>query len=51
MKLEFSAQIFEIYSNIKFYESPSGWSSVITRGSTDRHNEANIRLSQFSASA
>ena len=51
MKLEFSAQIFEKYSNIKCYESPSRGSRVVTCGRTDRHNEANSRLSQFSASA
>jgi hypothetical protein len=32
MKLEFSRQIFEKYSNIKFHENPSGGSRVVQRG-------------------
>ena len=28
MKLEFSWQIFEKYSNIKFHENPSGWGEL-----------------------
>jgi hypothetical protein len=35
MKLEFSGQIFEEYSNIKFNENPSGWSRVVPCGRTD----------------
>ena len=38
MKLEFSRQSFEEYSNIKFHENPS---------SADTHDEANSRFSQF----
>jgi hypothetical protein len=56
MKLEFSQQSFEKYSNIKFRKSPSSGSRVITCGwkenrqtdrQTDRHDEANSRFSQF----
>jgi len=32
MKLEFSAQTFEKYSNIKFHENPSHGSPVVPRG-------------------
>ena len=31
MKLEFSRQIFEIYSNIKFHDNPSSGSEVNSR--------------------
>jgi hypothetical protein len=34
MKLKFSRQIFEKYSNIKFHENPSSWRRVITCGQT-----------------
>jgi hypothetical protein len=43
-KLEFSRQIFEKYSNIKFHENPCSGSRVdgcgLTGRRTDRHNEA-----------
>jgi len=35
MKLKFSRQIFEKYSNIKFHENPSGGSRVVSGGQTD----------------
>jgi len=35
VKLEFSRQIFEKYSNIKFYENPSIGSRVVSCGQTD----------------
>jgi hypothetical protein len=35
MKLEFSRQIFENYSNTKFHENPSNGSRVVQRGRTD----------------
>ena len=45
MKLEFSRQISEKYSNIRFHENPSSGSRVVlcgrTNWQTDRHNEAN----------
>jgi hypothetical protein len=51
MELVLSGQIFEKYSCIKFNEnSPSGrWVVPCgrTEGQTDRHDEANSRLSQF----
>jgi len=51
MKLELSRQIFEKYSYIKFCENPSSGSRVVPSGQADRqthrHDEANIRFSQF----
>jgi hypothetical protein len=47
IKLEFSRQIFEKYSNIKFGENPSNGSRVVPCGRKDRHDEANSRFSQF----
>ena len=41
IKLEFSQQIFEKYSNIKFHENPSSANPVIACRRTDRHDEAN----------
>ena len=35
MKLEYSQQIFEKYSNIKFHENPSSGSRVVQCGQTD----------------
>jgi len=46
MKLEYSGQIFEKYSIIKFHENPSCGSRVVPCGRTDRqHVEANSRFS------
>jgi len=39
MKLEFSWQIFERSSNIKFQEDPFSGSRVIPRGRTDKQTE------------
>jgi hypothetical protein len=39
MKLEFSRQIFENSSNIKFHETPSIGSRVVPRGRTDRRTD------------
>jgi len=36
MKIEFSGQIFQGYSNIKFHENSSSGSRVVPRGRTDR---------------
>jgi hypothetical protein len=44
MKLEFSPQIFEKFSNIKFHENPSSGSQVVH---AYRHDEANNHPSQF----
>ena len=49
MELEFSRQIFEKYSNIKFNESVQ-WEpscSLLTDGGTNKYDEANNRFSQF----
>jgi len=51
MKLEFSRQIFEKYSNIKFHKNPSSWSRVVPCRRTDRrtesNNDAKSRFKQF----
>jgi len=47
MKLEFSQQIFEVYSNVKFHEIPSSRSSVVPCGQTDRLDAANSCFLQF----
>jgi len=36
MKLEFSLQMSEIYSNISFHENPSSGSRVVPRGRSDK---------------
>jgi len=54
LDLEFSRQILEEYSNIKFHENPSSGSRGIPCGGTERRtgghtdvDEANSRFSQF----
>jgi len=50
IKLEFSQQIFEKYSNTKFHENSSGGSRVVPRVRTyrqDRHDANNSRFSQL----
>ena len=47
MKLEFSRQIFEKYSNIKFHENPYSGNRVVPCGQTDRHDEANSRFTHY----
>jgi len=47
IKLEFSRQIFEKYSNTKFHENPSSGSRVVPCVQTDRHDAVNSRFSQF----
>ena len=47
MKIEFSPQIFEKYSNIKFHENPSSGSRVVPCGRADGHEETDSRLSPF----
>jgi len=48
VKLKFSRQIIEKYSDIKFHENPSSESRVVSRGRTDghtdRHDESNTRF-------
>jgi len=47
MKLEFSWQIFEKFSNMKFHENPFSGSRVVPCGRTGRHDVANSHFSQF----
>jgi len=52
MNLEYSWQILEKYSNIKFNENPSSGSRIFHAdgrkdGQTDRHDEANSCFSQL----
>jgi len=49
MKLDFSRQILEKYTNIKFHDNPSSGSQIhpCGRTDTDSQDEANSRLSQF----
>jgi len=48
MKLEFSLRIFGKFSNIKFHENLSiGSCSMMAKGQTDRHDEANSSFLQF----
>jgi hypothetical protein len=51
MKLEFSRQIFEESSNVKFHQNPSIGSRFVvcgqTNGRTDGQEESNSRFSQF----
>jgi hypothetical protein len=55
MKLEFSQQTLEKYSDLKLDENssigsrvvPSGQTHVQSEGQTDRHDEANSCVSQF----
>jgi hypothetical protein len=50
VKLEFSRQFFEKYSNIKFHECPSSGGTVLPCGE-DRHGEAKGHFSQLFLSA
>jgi hypothetical protein len=47
MKLEFSQQIFEKYSNIKFHENLSSGSRVHPCGWTERHEKATNYFHNF----
>ena len=51
MKRDYSGQIFEKSSTIKFHENPSTGNAAVQcvqmDGLKDRHNEANSRLSHF----
>jgi hypothetical protein len=52
MKQAFSGQIFEKYSILNFTKTRPAWAEMFhtdgwTDGQTDRHDEANIRFSQF----
>jgi len=41
MKLQFSRQFFEKYSNIKFHKNPSSGSRGVLRGQTDGWTDRN----------
>jgi hypothetical protein len=45
-RLEFSLQVFEKYSNIKFQENLSSASRVAPYGQTETNDEANNHFSQ-----
>jgi len=47
MTFEFSQQIIEKYSNIKFHENLSSGSCVVPCRRMDGHDEANSHFSQF----
>jgi len=47
MATEFSRQILEKSSNIKFHENPSSEGRAVPCGGTDRYDEANSRCSSF----
>ena len=47
MKLEFSRQIFEIYSNINFRENPSSGSRVVPRGQSDEQTDMMTPIVDF----
>jgi len=47
MKLEFSQQIFEKASNIKFHENPSSGSQVVPCGWMDRHTKLTVIFHNF----
>jgi len=47
IKCEFTGQIIDKYSSIKFHENPSSEIRVVPCGRTDRHDVTNRRSSQF----
>ena len=47
MELEFSRQIFERHSNIKFHENPSSGSPAATFGRTDRYTERQADMTKL----
>ena len=48
MELEFSRQIFEIYSDVKFHEiHPAGAEVFYADGQTNKYDIANSRFSKF----
>jgi len=47
MKLEFSGQVLEKFSNTKFHENPSSGSQAVPCGRRDKLGEVNSRFSQF----
>ena len=47
MKLEFSGQLFEKYSNIKFHENPSSGAQVSPCGQTDEQADTTKLMVDF----
>jgi hypothetical protein len=48
IKIDFSRQIFEKYSNIEFHENPSNGIQVVPCGRTDRrHDKVIVALPNF----
>jgi len=51
MTFEYSRQVFDKFTSIKFHENPFSGSRGVPWGETDgrtvKHNEANSRFSQF----
>jgi hypothetical protein len=47
MELEFSRQIFEKYSNIRFHENPSSESRVVPCGQTDGRTDMTKLIAAF----
>ena len=47
MKLEFSQQIWEKYSDVKFHENPSNWSGGVPCGRTDRRTKLIVASRNF----
>jgi hypothetical protein len=48
MKIEFSRQIFEKFSTVKFNENPSSGNCGRTEAQTDGHNKAVVAFRNFS---
>ena len=44
MKLEFSLQNFEKYSNIYFHDYPSGWTRVVPSGQTGGRTDGQTNM-------
>jgi hypothetical protein len=48
MKLEFSRQIFEKYSNVNFYENPFSGNRAVLRGREARRTDREVDLTKLS---
>jgi hypothetical protein len=46
-KLEFSQQIFEIYTNIKFHKNPFSGTRVVLCGGTDRETDRQTEMTKL----
>jgi hypothetical protein len=47
MKIEFSQQSFEKFSNNNFHENPSTWNRVVPFGQTDRYDKPIVAFRNF----